>query len=113
MNDSVAREAAPEAPAKAARVQKPRKTRFAVAIGAGALIAVAGIAYAILSAGEVSTDDAYTDGRAISIAPHVAGYVAALEITDNQFVRQGQVLVRIDCSDYLAARSCQWRAGIR
>jgi membrane fusion protein (multidrug efflux system) len=75
-----------------------------VAIGAGALVAVVGIAYAILSAGKVSTDDAYTDGRAISIAPHVAGYVAALEVTDNQFVHQGQVLVRIECSDYLAAR---------
>lgn len=92
------------AAAAAARTQKPRKTKIAVAIAAGALVAAGGIAYAFLSAGAVSTDDAYTDGRAITVAPHVAGYVSALDVTDNQFVHQGQVLVRIDCSDYIGAR---------
>lgn len=101
MNDSDSRDAAPAA---AAQAQKPRKTRIAVTIGAGALVAIVGIAYVIRSAGTASTDDAYTDGRAINIAPHVAGYVSALDVTDNQFVHQGQVLVQIDCSDYLAAR---------
>jgi membrane fusion protein, multidrug efflux system len=105
MNSSVVREPAPaEAPAKAAEQQKPRRTRIAVAIAAGALVVAAALSYAILGAGKVSTDDAYTDGRAISISPHVAGYVSALEVTDNQFVHRGQVLIRMDCSDYLAAR---------
>src|SRR5262249_40920494 len=36
--------------------------------------------------------------------PHVAGYVAALEVTDNQFVHQGQSLIHIQCTDYVAAR---------
>jgi membrane fusion protein, multidrug efflux system len=92
------------APAATAQTHKPRKTKIVVAIAAGVLVAAGSIGYAILSAGTVSTDDAYTDGRAITVAPHVAGYVSALEVTDNQFVHQGQVLVRIDCSDYLAAR---------
>ena len=105
MNSSVAREAVPaEKPAVADKLRKPRKTRIAVAMAAGALVVAAAIGYAVLSAGKVSTDDAYTDGRAITVAPHVAGYVSALEVTDNQFVHQGQILVRIDCSDYLAAR---------
>lgn len=91
-------------PAAATQAQKPRKTRIALAIIAGVLVATGGTAYAILGAAEVSTDDAYTDGRAITIAPRVAGYVSSLEVTDNQFVRQGQPLVRIDCSDYVAAR---------
>jgi membrane fusion protein, multidrug efflux system len=82
----------------------PRKTRTAVAIAAGALFITSGIAYAVVSGRTVSTDDAYTDGRAIVIAPHVAGYVAKLDITDNQFVHQGQVLLQIQCTDYLAAR---------
>ncbi len=92
------------APAAGAQAQKPRKSRIGLAIAAGALAAAGGIGYAVLNAGKVSTDDAYTDGRAITVAPHVGGYVSALEVTDNEFVHQGQVLVRIDCSDYLAAR---------
>ena len=101
MNSSGSQDAAPAA---TAQTPKPRKAKIAVAIAAGALVVAGGIGYAILSAGAVSTDDAYTDGRAITVAPHVAGYVSALEVTDNQFVHQGQVLVGIDCSDYLAAR---------
>jgi membrane fusion protein, multidrug efflux system len=86
------------------RKPSSRKTRTTVAIAAGVLVITAGIAYAVLGSREVSTDDAYTDGRAIVIAPHVAGYVSSLDITDNQFVHQGQVLLRIQCSDYVAAR---------
>ena len=51
-----------------------------------------------------STDDAYTDGRAVSVAPHVSGYVTALFVNDNQRVRQGEVLALIDTSDFQAAR---------
>lgn len=51
----------------------------------------------------VSTDDAYTDGRAIPIASHVNGYVASLDVTDNQFVKAGQPLIHIDPRDYEAA----------
>ncbi len=51
-----------------------------------------------------STDDAYTDGRAVSIAPHVSGYVTALDVNDNQRVTAGQTLVQIDPRDYTAAR---------
>lgn len=50
------------------------------------------------------TDDAYTDGRAVTIAPHVAGYVVKLAVNDNEFVHQGQLLVEIDQRDYIAAR---------
>ncbi len=50
------------------------------------------------------TDDAYTDGRAVTIAPHVAGYVTRLAVNDNEFVHQGQLLIEIDPRDYIAAR---------
>ncbi|RUL79982.1 HlyD family secretion protein [Dyella choica] len=86
-----------------ARPPWSRKTRITASVAAGALL-VSGIAYAVVAGHEVSTDDAYTDGRAITVAPHVAGYVSALEVTDNQFVHRGQVLVRMQCADYLAAR---------
>jgi membrane fusion protein (multidrug efflux system) len=52
---------------------------------------------------EVSTDDAFTDGHAILIAPHVTGYVVSLDVTDNEFVHKGQPLIHIDPRDYQAA----------
>ena len=89
--------------AKPLRRPLSRKSRVALGVAAVALV-ISGVAYAVMSGHDVSTDDAYTDGRAIAVAPHVAGYVAELDVTDNQFVHQGQVLVRIQCQDYLAAR---------
>jgi membrane fusion protein (multidrug efflux system) len=51
-----------------------------------------------------STDDAYLDGRAITIAPQVKGPVIDLAVTDNQFTHAGDVLLRIDPRDYIASR---------
>ncbi|MBE9604125.1 HlyD family secretion protein [Acetobacteraceae bacterium H6797] len=51
-----------------------------------------------------STDDAYTEGRAISIAPKVGGYVTELLVADNQFVHAGDLLIRIDPRDYEAQK---------
>ncbi len=49
------------------------------------------------------TDDAFTSGRTITVAPHVSGYVTELDVDDNQFVRQGEVLMRIDPRNYQAS----------
>ena len=75
-------------------------------IGAGVvLLAVAGGAYYYFSTQDSeSTDDAYTDGRALTISPKVAGYVTELLVDDNQPVKAGQVLARIDPRDYIVAR---------
>jgi membrane fusion protein (multidrug efflux system) len=51
----------------------------------------------------VSTDDAFIDGDALQIAPRVGGPVVELRITDNQAVRQGELLLRIDPRDYEVA----------
>ncbi|MBV9735681.1 MAG: HlyD family secretion protein [Acidisphaera sp.] len=66
--------------------------------------AVGGTIYWFSTRNLESTDDAYTDGRAITVAPQVKGIVVALEVSDNQFVRAGDVLIRIDPRDYIAAR---------
>ncbi len=50
-----------------------------------------------------STDDAYVGGNVTPIAPHIAGFVAAILVTDNQHVSAGQVLVRLDDRDMRAA----------
>ena len=91
--------------AQTKRAPRPRKQKILVAAIAGGMLAAGGLAYSLSSGKTVSTDDAYTDGRAITVAPHVAGYVEALDVTDNQFVHAGQVLVRVQCTDYMAARA--------
>jgi len=47
-----------------------------------------------------STDDAFIDGRAITIAPQVSGLVVALDVTDNQLVKKGDPLIHIDPRQY-------------
>jgi membrane fusion protein (multidrug efflux system) len=51
----------------------------------------------------VDTDDAYTDGRAVTIAPRVSGQVIALDVNDNQPLKKGQVIIQLDPRDYQAA----------
>jgi membrane fusion protein, multidrug efflux system len=80
-----------------------RKRRpTAVILGAIVLILLAGGAlYYWLSTRNIqSTDDAYTDGRAIIISPQVSGTVVSLDVTDNEFVKQGQPLIHIDPRQY-------------
>ncbi len=67
-------------------------------------VVVAGGAYWYLTRNEVGTDDAYTDGRAVAIAPQVAGNVVTLAIDDNQFVHRGDLLVAINPRPFRAAR---------
>ena len=47
----------------------------------------------------VSTDDAYIKADYTTVAPKVPGYLAAVLVEDNQAVRAGQVLARIDDRD--------------
>src|SRR5690349_24454284 len=50
-----------------------------------------------------STDDAYVGGDITVIAPKVAGFIAEVAVTDNQAVRAGDLLVKLDDRDYRAA----------
>ena len=50
-----------------------------------------------------STDDAYVGGDVTVIGPKVPGYITELKVIDNQFVHAGDLLVKIDDRDYLAA----------
>jgi membrane fusion protein (multidrug efflux system) len=50
-----------------------------------------------------STDDAYAGGNVTAVSPHVAGFVAQILVTDNQYVHAGQLLIRLDPRDFAAA----------
>ena len=50
-----------------------------------------------------TTDDAQVDGHITPIASKIYGRVAEVLVTDNQAVKAGQVLVKIDARDYQAS----------
>jgi len=52
---------------------------------------------------EVSTDDAYVRADSTVIAPKVSGYLRDVLVEDNEQVKAGQVLARIDDRDYAVA----------
>jgi membrane fusion protein (multidrug efflux system) len=49
-----------------------------------------------------STDDAYLQADSVTAAPKVSGYVAEVYVADNQPVKAGQPLVRLDRRQYQA-----------
>lgn len=59
----------------------------------------------------VSTDDAYVQAHSVLISPKVSGYISEVPVDDNQSVKAGQVLARIDPRDYQTALA-QARANV-
>lgn len=60
---------------------------------------------------EVTTDNAYLRGDITSIAPRLAGYVTSVALADNDRVKKGDILFRIDDRDY-RARVNQAKANV-
>ncbi|SFU26302.1 HlyD family secretion protein [Paraburkholderia aspalathi] len=78
--------------------KKPLIILGAVAV----LLALAGLIWWFATRNQLSTDDAYTDGNAITMAPKVSGYVVRLAVNDNVYVHKGDLLLVIDKRDYQA-----------
>ena len=75
---------------------------IALAVVALILLAV-GIYYIIYAMGHETTDDAYTTGFVHQISSRVTSNVTQILIVDNQYVKQGQVLVQLDPTDFQVA----------
>ena len=71
-------------------------------VGALAVLAVLTITLILYYYNRVSTDDAQVDGHIVPIASKIYGEIAEVRVDDNQAVKAGQVLVRIDPRDYQA-----------
>ncbi|HLZ50997.1 MAG TPA: HlyD family secretion protein [Candidatus Acidoferrum sp.] len=79
----------------------PKMQRLAILGGAVVLAALVGLF--LYYHNRESTDDAQIDGHITPIAAKVYGRVAEVLVDDNQAVKAGQVLVKIDPRDYQAA----------
>ena len=92
--------------AGSAAAQRPHRRRVygrGLAVGGAILVAVVvgwlAMRYYAVGRFVEKTDDAYVKADATIVAPKVAGYVEDLLVDDNQSVKAGQVVARIDNRD--------------
>ena len=91
-------DAEPDRPAKPGR----RPGAWAL-LGMAAVAGIGGGAcYYLYSLSYESTDDAFVDGHVVAVSPRVAGHVAKIYVTDNQWVNQGDLLAELDPRDFEA-----------
>jgi membrane fusion protein (multidrug efflux system) len=74
-----------------------------VCLGLIVLGIIAGIAWYLHARHYESTDDAFIDGRSVLVSPEVGGAITAVNVTDNQIVKKGDLLATIDVRNYKAA----------
>ncbi|MGE5159357.1 MAG: HlyD family secretion protein [Gemmatimonas sp.] len=81
-----------------------KRGAFMLALALGAA-AAADFGYNYLTTGRYleTTDDAYVKADSTIVAPKVSGYIADVAVSDNQPVKAGQLLARIDDRDFKAA----------
>jgi membrane fusion protein (multidrug efflux system) len=95
---------------------KPRSNRGRLFVILGVVIAVAAIAYGLywllVASHHVSTDDAYVNADVADVTPLVSGPIVKAPATDTLPVKQGDVLVVIDPTDFrIALASAQAALG--
>lgn len=89
-----------EAPKKQAAWVKP--VVITVALAALVIGAVWGLRAWEFGSTHVSTDDAYLTADIVQITPQVAGSIVEIPVVENQHVKKGDLLVRLDDSTYQA-----------
>jgi len=82
-----------------------RRRRWLTALAAVVLVMGTGLGgyWYVVGRFYETTNDAYLGADSVTIAPKVAGYIAELNVQDNQAVHKGDVLARIDPRDYQTA----------
>jgi membrane fusion protein, multidrug efflux system len=85
-----------------ARFQK-HPIAFLVCGGLIVIGAIGGVAWYFHERHYESTDDAFIDARPVLVSPQVTGNIIAVNVTDDQIVKAGDLLAKIDPRDYQAA----------
>jgi membrane fusion protein, multidrug efflux system len=83
---------------KLARIPSPWLV-WPAAIGLAGLLFY-GLDYLNLVLTHEATDDAFIEANVVSLAPRVAGQVAAVYVADNQLIQSNDLLIEIDPADY-------------
>jgi membrane fusion protein, multidrug efflux system len=94
---------APVSESKYSPAVRRKRRRNLVILAAAVVVVVAGLLlWRYLSSYE-STDDAQVDVHLYPVSSRISGYVIAVNVGDNQYVKEGAVLVGIDPTDYEVA----------
>ncbi|ANM03366.1 EmrA family multidrug resistance transporter protein [Rhizobium phaseoli] len=101
-----------QAPEKTGRRMLKRAVIAAALLAGAAFAGDFGYRYWTVGRFIESTDDAYVKADYTIVAPKVAGYIRQVLVNDNDQVKSGQVLARIDDRDFQAALS-QARADVK
>ena len=74
------------------------KQRLLLGLASAALLGAAWYGFDWWTVGRFfqDTDDAYVGGNVTPISPHISGFIAEIAVTDNQLVKAGQLLIRLD-----------------
>jgi membrane fusion protein (multidrug efflux system) len=72
------------------------RNRRTLLIGGPILALVVALLFYLLTGRYVSTDDAYVQAARVDISTEVSGRIAEIAVHDNQLVRKGQILFRLD-----------------
>jgi membrane fusion protein (multidrug efflux system) len=71
-------------------------------VAAGIIASIAALFYAHDAYTHEETDDAYVTGHLHEVSARINGVVAEVLVDDNQLVKEGDVLVKLDPAEYLA-----------
>lgn len=89
---------------QAGAAPRRRFRRRWVIMALGPIVVIAVLAWFLLTSGRFeSTEDAYVQVAKTPVAPSIAGRVVEIYVTENQRVRRGQVLFRLDQRDIQAS----------
>jgi membrane fusion protein, multidrug efflux system len=92
-------------PAPGQALASPHPRRRLILGGAAIAIAAAAAAYWLHERHFEDTDDAQIDGNLSDVSPRIAGTVSAVNVTEGQHVKAGDVLAEIDSADLAIAVS--------
>lgn len=103
---------APQAEATPRKRRLPFSPRTAIAVAIALVAAIGGVIWIVTPPGSVSTEAAYLEADSSTVAPRVRGLIAEVLVRDNETVRTGQPLIRIDDEEF-AARQASAEADLR
>src|SRR6478752_6965408 len=97
-----------EAATPAAQARARKRAGRGLLLGAAAIAVIGAAAYYghdywTVGRFEISTDDAYVKADSTTVAPKVSGYLSEVLVSDNETVKAGQPLARIDDRDFRTA----------
>ncbi|MGO9389043.1 HlyD family secretion protein [Rhodoblastus sp.] len=85
---------------------------FGLALAGALTYAGAALArYIVVGQYIYTTDDAYVRNDLAIVSPKISGYIEEVGVTDNQHVKAGQMLARIDAGDYQLAVAAARQKG--